>query len=120
MNPRHRIRRRREVRAVWPAVGGGVGLMNVDNAADRAAGRGEGRLQPRQILGGVIDHFLAEVGTDDIVASEQRFLQDGAGAAEGVEDQGMLSTHIFDELNSGLSGGSASSRLLVADRKSVV
>ena len=86
-----------EVRAVWPAVGGGVGLVNVNDAANRVAGRGERRLQPRQVLGGVINHFLAEVGADDVVTSEQCFLQDGASAAEGVED---------------CHGSSASSRLL--------
>ena len=85
-----------EVRVVWPVVRGGVGLVNVDNAANRVAGCGEGRLQPRQVLGGVINHFLAEVGADDIVASEQRFLQDGAGAAEGVKNSDRLVSNLFD------------------------
>lgn len=31
-----------EVCAVWPVVRGGIGLMNVNDTANRAAGRGEG------------------------------------------------------------------------------
>ena len=35
---------------------------------------------------GVADHFVAEVGANDVKLTQERFLEDGAGAAERVED----------------------------------
>lgn len=62
--------------------GGGGGVALADSGVDgEVVGGGE----PLEICLGKINHFVSDVGTVDAVAHEGGFLEDDAGAAEGVE-----------------------------------
>ena len=49
---------------VWPCVGRGVGLADVEDGAGVAV-RAD---YPVEVLLGVVDHFVAEVAGEDVVA----------------------------------------------------
>ncbi len=68
----------------FPGVGGGIARFKTDSKVAVAA-----FVQPVKVGAGVFDHAGFEVGAVDLVAHEEGFLEDDAGAAERVEYGGI-------------------------------